>query len=115
MANYWLFWSCYLAAAGVFIAIVWRLFVFRRYPLLSILARSTSIAVLLTPWTSNPSDPYLAPALMVMTLDAITLGGSAAVRAFVPLLLALVLSLGVGVALWMKGRRSNKRKATALN
>ena len=106
MANYASFWVGYLIAAAVFLMLLWRWAVLPRRVLLNYSLRGFFIAALLTPWTANTSDPYFAPALMVMALDTITLGSQAGIRAFVPLLVALVLAQLVAVALWLRRRRS---------
>lgn len=105
MANYWLLWSLYIAAAACFIAIIWRVLYFKKHLLLTFCLRAATISILLTPWTSNVRDPYIAPALMVMTLDGITLGSGEAIRAFVPLLLSITTSIVVAVVLWWRKRR----------
>ena len=47
----------------------------------------------------------MAPALMVATLDAITIGGSASFRSFVPLVLAVLFGLLVaGIMAFLKKR-----------
>ncbi len=109
MANYWLLWAIYLAAAFCFIAIVWRVLYFKQHLLFTFCLRATAISILLTPWTSNVRDSFIAPALMVMTLDGITLGSGDAIRAFVPLLLSITLSLVVAVTLWWRKRRKLKQ------
>jgi hypothetical protein len=52
----------------------------------------------------------LAPALMVVLMDAITLGGSEAVRALVPLSLAIIISLLLAfVTLFINTKNKNKK------
>ena len=109
MANYGLVWASYLAAAAVFVSIVWHLFVFRRFLLLTYVVRGLALALLLTPWTSNIREPYLAPALMILALDGITLGPEAAVRAFVPLFVGTLLGVIVACALWLRQRKKRQR------
>lgn len=107
VANYGLFWGIYLAASAVFFVVFWRLTAFRRHVWLSYLLRSLLLALALTPWYANPEGTVMAPALMVVTLDAITLGASASVRALVPLLLGILLALLVGAIVYFinKGKR----------
>ena len=100
IGNYWFFWTLYLAAAVVFTALLWRLTRFQHGIWRSYSLRAVAIAVIFTPWYSNPQDSIMAPALMVATLDAITIGGSASFRSFVPLVLASSIRLAGG---WNNG------------
>lgn len=104
-SNYWLIWLAYLAASAVFYPIFWRLTAFKRRRWLSYSLRTMMAALILTPWYANSQSDTLAPALMVAMLDAITVGGKAATRASVPLLLALILAEGVATVLWFLRRR----------
>lgn len=106
MANYGLFWLVYLLASTLFIAIFWRLVRFKRALLLTYVMRALAIALIFTPWVSHVDGSYLAPALMVLALDTITLGAQAAPRAFVPLFLSLLLSCGVAALVWARKRKS---------
>ncbi len=115
LGNYLFFWLLYLAAASAFTAILWRFTRFEHAIWTSYSVRAVSVAIIFTPWYSNPQDSGMAPALMVATLDAITVGGSAAYRSFVPLVLAVLFALlvaGVLSALrkrkLKKGRINNK-------
>ena len=104
--NFVLIWAVYLLASAVFYAIYWRLTAFRRRRWLSYSLRAVMAALILTPWYANTQDSVLAPALMVTTLDAITIGSDAAVRAMVPLLLALLAAEVFACLLWFARKRS---------
>ena len=106
MANYGSFWLAYLAAAAVFLILLWRFAAFPQRVFLNYSLRAFFLALLLTPWTANTNDPYFAPALMVMTLDTITLGSQAGLRAFVPLFVALVCAQLIATILWLRSRRA---------
>ena len=67
IGNYWFFWTLYLAAAVVFTALFWRLTRFQHGIWRSYSLRAVAIAVIFTPWYSNPQDSIMAPALMVAT------------------------------------------------
>jgi hypothetical protein len=109
IGNYWLFWSLYLAAATCFTAIFWRITRFERAIWTSYNLRGLAVAIIFTPWYSNPQESVMAPALMVAALDAITGGFDAAFRSFVPLVLALVVALIVAAILALaKKRNTNK-------
>ena len=70
-------------------------------------------AIILTPWYANSQDASLAPALMVVLMDAITLDGSEAARALLPLSLAIILAFFVAlIALYINKKI---RKSTNIN
>lgn len=91
--NYWLIWSAYLLAAAVFYGIFWQLTRSKIARWAAYAMRALLAAIILTPWYANPQEAVMAPALMVVLMDAITLEGSAAMRALVPLILAIIISL----------------------
>lgn len=97
VTNYWLLWTVYLLASAVFFVAFWRLTRFTRFLWLSYLLRAITIALAFTPWYANQQGTVLAPALIIVMLDAITIGGTAAVRGLVPLLLALILALVIAI------------------
>lgn len=109
MANYTAFWLVYCVAALVFLTLTWRFAAVQNRPLLNYCIRGFFAALVLTPWTANTSDPYLAPALMVLALDTITLGAQAGIRAFVPLLVSLFAAQLIAVSLWLRSRRKLNR------
>lgn len=107
--NNWLLWLIYLGASSVFLIAFWRLTRFQRAQWLSYWLRATMIALVFTPWYANPQETVMAPALMVVALDSITIGGAAAARGLVPLALALVLAWIVGGILQLLAKkRKNK-------
>lgn len=110
VTNYWLLWSIYLAASAVFFIVFWRMTRFRHHEWLSQLLRGTVVAIALTPWYANQEGTVLAPALIVVMLDAITIGGTAAVRALVPLVLALLLAW-IAASAWYLIIIRNKSKS----
>lgn len=101
-------WAVYGVAGTVFYALFWRMTRFRRLPGLGWYLRALMLAAIATPWYVSSDSALLAPAIIVLAMDAITISGSAAVRAFVPLLLshlaALVL-VTVGLLLHRSGRK----------
>ncbi|MCH2355297.1 MAG: hypothetical protein MK319_01265 [Pseudomonadales bacterium] len=108
--NYWVIWSVYLLAAAVFYGIFWQLTRSKTARWGAYVMRGLLAAIILTPWYANPQETVLAPALMVVLMDAITLGGAEAVRALVPLSLAIIISLLLAfAALFINTRRENKK------
>jgi hypothetical protein len=111
LGNYWLFWGFYLGAGSLFYVVFWKLTRFPRAIWTSFNLRAIAAALIFTPWYSNPEDGFMAPALMVATLDAITLGSDAAVRSFVPLALALISALIVAaMLLFLRQKRAKKSR-----
>ena len=108
VANYGMIWAAYLLAATAFLTVFWKLTRFQRAQWLAYLLRSIAIAVVLTPWYANDQSEVLVPALMVLTLDSITLGTESAYRALVPLLLSLVFCMLGGAALFLFKRNKNQ-------
>jgi hypothetical protein len=107
--NYWVFWLVYLLAASVFYGIFWKITRFLGAGWLAYMLRGVSAAIILTPWYTNSADGVLAPALMIVMLDGITIGSAAAVRSIVPLILAVILSLIVaGLLLFLNKYINNK-------
>lgn len=109
IGNYWLFWTLYLGAAVIFTGIFWRITRFDRAIWASYSLRAVAIAIIFTPWYSDPEGSGMAPALMVAALDAITGGFEAAFRSFVPLILAIFFGLLLaGVLSFVKNKSINK-------
>lgn len=108
-SSYWLIWLVYIAAAGLFLGIFWRVTRLESWPWLRFSLRGLMLALIFTPWYANVEGSNLAPALMVVALDAITVGISAAPRALVPLLLAVLAAELLATILYFANRR--KRKA----
>lgn len=108
-------WTAYLVSAVVFSLIAWR--VLRKLPWreLAYLLECCLLALLFTPWYVMDDQNILAPALMVLALDVLTVAPSAAVRALVPLVLALFLAFIVTglLSVWHRVRLRKLRHATA--
>jgi len=107
--DYWLIWLLYMGASLVFYPIFWRYTAFHRALWLSCSLRALMAALILTPWYANTQGEALAPALMVATLDAITIGTEAATRAAVPLVLGLILAEIVATVWWVVLRKKQSR------
>lgn len=102
--NYLLYWAAYLLATLVFYVIFWKITKTGRPVLFSYLLRGLMLALIITPWYSNSQNEQFAPALMVVTLDAITIGPSEAIGALVLLILSLILAFIVSLILYFKNR-----------
>lgn len=86
-------WAFYLVAGTVCYMIFYRFTGVLRSKLLANSLRAILLALMFTPWYVAPEADLLAPALMVVMLDMITVGGSSFIRALVPLSLAIVFSV----------------------
>lgn len=111
VSNYWLLWGVYLTASAAFFTVFWPLTRFKRHQWLGILLRCTMLVLALTPWYANQEGSVLAPALIVVLLDAITIGGAAPVRALVPLVLALLLTWILAVAWILVGKKLKSKRS----
>ena len=89
-SNYYGVWLVYILASLGFLSVYWRFTCLPRWPILKHSLRCLMIALVFTPWYANSDQGTLAPALMIIALDAITKGLGEASRALAPMLLALV-------------------------
>ena len=103
-------WMLYLLASLVFLSVYWRLTRFPRWLGLKHSLRCLMIALIFTPWYANSDGDTLAPALMIITLDAITKGLEDVSTALAPLLLALCIAELFAIILFFreKGRSFDK-------
>jgi len=117
ISNYWLFWAAYLIASAVFCGVLWKVTGLLKTLWLPYLLRSVSAAIIFTPWYTNSQESLLAPALMIMALDGMTVGSDAAIRAMVPLILSIILSIIIAVILIFlnKKKLAKKNKNNELN
>lgn len=70
------------------------------------------VALVFTPWYANIEGSTLAPALMVLALDVITIGANAAGRALVPLLLSMLVAEVLATIYYLVQRKSKKTVKT---
>ena len=98
----------YGIAAAVFYAIFWQITRFPKLVGVSYCLRAVVLALIITPWYVSDQGNLLAPAVIIVVMDAITIGGDAAVRAFVPLFLSMIIAL-VGVVIMLLVRRGGSR------
>ncbi len=104
-------WAIYLAAGTLCYVLFYRATRGIRPKVLANSLRGIMIALIYTPWYVASDQDLMAPAVMVIMLDMITLGNAAFVRALVPLVLATVLALLVawGAALFGQFRKKKPR------
>ncbi|MDP6651146.1 MAG: hypothetical protein QGF90_03390 [Gammaproteobacteria bacterium] len=107
-SNYWLVWMIYLTASALFYGVFWRLTRFRRARWTAYSLRAIVAAIILTPWYANAQGATLAPALMVLALDAITVGSEAAMRPIIPLILAIILAEALATVIFFVKKKQFK-------
>lgn len=96
--DYILGWTIYIAAGAVCYIIFYRATGVIRFKPIANMLRGIILAVMFTPWYVSADGDLMAPAIIVMMLDMVTLGGTAFVRAMVPLVLSLIAAMIVGLA-----------------
>lgn len=97
-------WAIYLAAGTLCYVLFYRATRWIRPKLLANLLRAVIFALIYTPWTVATDQDLMAPAVMVILLDMITVGPDAFVRALVPLVLAMLLAVAVAIGVSLFGR-----------
>lgn len=111
-ADYRLAWIIYVLAGTVLSFLCWR--VLYKYVMreLAYVLECFLLALLFTPWFVLPEERIMAPALMVFVMDAITIGPTEAIRALIPLVLALMVAILVSLALILNYRFQKRRQQT---
>lgn len=105
-------WLIYLGGVVLMMACWWYLTHFLRWREFRQLSRIVVGTILLVPWYTDATGHYLAPAVIVAVVDALTLGVEAFWRAGTPLLIALiigvVLSLAWSIWCWRQADKSGE-------
>ena len=96
--DYLIGWAVYIAAGTLCYVIFYKFTGVLRFKPLANSLRAILIAVMFTPWYVAPEENLLAPAVIVMLLDMVTIGGTAFVRSMVPLVRAVIFVLFVALA-----------------
>lgn len=116
--DYTYAWTIYGTAALIFSCLCW--IVLRKIPVreLGWLLQSWVLALLFTPWYVEPDQEIMSPALMVFAMDLLTIDAETAIRALIPLVMAML--FGTVMTLLMSfiyrlARRRKLRKAVAQN
>ena len=106
--SYGMVWLVYCLATVVFYTIYWYVTGFVRSRWVCYSLRAVMLAMIITPWYANGGGNSLAPAVMVVFLDTITIGLDASGRALVPLILALILAESLASLYWFAKKRKVK-------
>ncbi len=97
--DYVIGWAVYIACGTLCYMIFYRFTGMIRFKPLANVMRALLLAVMFTPWYVSPVSDLLAPALIVILLDMVTVGDTSFVRALVPLTMSV--SVAVFIALFM--------------
>ena len=63
--------------------------------------RAVIAAIIVTPWYANAYGTALAPAWMVVLLDAITIGNDVTVRAGIPLIFSIIVAELIATTIYL--------------
>ena len=63
--------------------------------------RAVIAAIIVTPWYANAYGTALAPAWMVVLLDAITIGNDVTVRAGIPLIFSIIVAELIATTMYL--------------
>ena len=92
-------WAVYLTAGTICYVLFYKATGVIRPKLIANILRAMMLALIYTPWYVATDEDLMAPAVIVILLDLITVGGNSFIRAMVPLVLALALAVAVPVVL----------------
>ncbi len=98
-----------MTAGVVFFLLFWRLISVLKFELFVYMFRGLLASLIFTPWFINLQETTLAPALMVVMLDLITLGSAEVFRAGVPLLLSIFTFQVVALGFYIFKKRPAKK------
>ncbi|MEX0738143.1 MAG: hypothetical protein WD071_02255 [Pseudohongiella sp.] len=90
-------WAVYLIAGTLCYVLFYKATGAIRFKPLANVLRGVMIALIYTPWYVAADEDFMAPAVIVILLDMITIGGDAFIRGLVPLTLALVAAIVIAL------------------
>ena len=99
----------YLTAGVVFFLLFWRLISILKLELLVYMLRGLTASLIFTPWFISLQETTLAPALMVVMLDMITLGSEEGFRAGVPLFLSIFTFQAIALGFYIFKKKPAKK------
>ena len=112
--EYFKAWLMYLGGVVLMMACWWYLTHFFRWRELRQLCRVVVGVVLVVPWYTDVTGSYMAPAFIIATVDALTVGPEAFWRAGTPLLIALIVAVVLSLA-WHRWRRDAKIREDSIS
>lgn len=90
-------WAVYLTAGTICYVLFYKATGIIPIKLIANILRAIILALIYTPWYVAADEDLMAPAVIVILLDIITVGGNSFIRAMVPLVLALVCAVSAPV------------------
>lgn len=90
-------WAVYLTAGTLCYILFYKATGVIRFKPLANVLRGIMIALIYTPWYVAADENLMAPAVIVILLDMITIGGDAFIRGLVPLVLALIAAISIAL------------------
>lgn len=90
-------WAVYLTAGTICYVLFYKATGVISIKVIANILRGIMIALIYTPWYVAADKDLMAPAVIVILLDLITVGGNSFVRALVPLTLALTAAIIIPV------------------
>lgn len=95
--DYILGWTIYIAAGTLCYVIFYRATGAIGFKPIANVLRGILLALMFTPWYVSAEGDLLAPAIIVMMLDMVTIGGTSFVRAMVPLVLSIFSAIVIAI------------------
>ncbi|HDZ09716.1 hypothetical protein [Pseudohongiella sp.] len=90
-------WAVYLTAGTLCYILFYKATGAIGFKPLANVLRGIMIALIYTPWYVAADEDLMAPAVIVILLDMITIGGDAFIRGLVPLTLALTAAIVIAL------------------
>ena len=90
-------WAVYLTAGTICYVLFYKATGVIGIKLIANILRAIMLALIYTPWYVAADEDLMAPAVIVILLDIITVGGNSFIRAMVPLVLALAVAVSAPV------------------
>ena len=118
-SDYTMAWLVYGMAGVIVTLLCWLVLRHIRPRELGVLLLLWLLALLYTPWYVLPDQDLLAPALIIFLMDALTIDMETAIRALIPLVMAMLTGLfvtivgGISYRLWRRRRRKTAHGKTA--
>ena len=101
-------WAIYLSAGTLCYVLFYKATAVIWPKWLANVLRAVMLALIYTPWYVSVDQDLMAPAVIVILLDMITVGPDAFVRGLVPLVLALLTAIMIAIV-WSVMRRSKHK------
>lgn len=102
-------WGIYLFAGTLCYMLFHRLTGAIGWRTLAYCLRAIMLALIYTPWYVATDQDLMAPAVIVILLDMITVGPDAFIRGLVPLMLAVIAGLILALVLGLRGALRRNR------